>query len=84
MKTAGMSHLNLPDGQQHDPISMQSPDQANQPSLIHNNVGKRGQLFVIRQRFDLNLCIPEPVQPGIIQLTMYLDLIPVLRIQTDR
>jgi hypothetical protein len=37
-------YLNLPDGYQHDPRPMQSPDQAGLVGLIYNDIGDRSHL----------------------------------------
>ncbi len=62
---------------------MQSADQADHPGLIHHDIREGGHLFIICQRFDVNLCLSKPFQPGIVQLTVDFDLVRVLRIQTD-
>jgi len=76
-------YLNLPNGYQHYPKSVQSPDQANQPGLIHDDIRERSHLAIIDQYFSMSFRFPKPPQPGVIQLTSYFDLIPILRIQTD-
>jgi hypothetical protein len=62
---------------------MQSSDQANQPSLIHDHVGERSHPAVIGQHFNMGFGFAKPVQPGVIRLTKDFDLISILRIQTN-
>jgi hypothetical protein len=57
---------------------MQSPDQANQSGLIHEDIGDRGHLAVIGQCFNMDFCFSKPIQPGWVQLTMDFDLITAL------
>jgi len=71
------------DGNQHDPMPVQPADQADQPSLIHDDIGERSHPIVIRQYFEANLCLAKPAQPGFVQLTVDFDLVSILRIQTD-
>ena len=78
-----MLYLNLPNGYQHDPKSMQSPDQADQPGLIHDDIGERCYLATIRLYFGMSFRFSKPAQPGVVRLTINFDLIPILRIQTD-
>ena len=80
------SHHSLrhyPDGDQYDPIAMQSPDQADQTGLIHDDIGERGHLAAFGQDFSMNVRFSKPTQPRIIGSTTDFDLISVLRIQTD-
>jgi len=37
---------NLPDGYQRDPMSLQSPNQADQPGVIHDNIEDRSRLLL--------------------------------------
>jgi hypothetical protein len=61
----------------------QSPDQANQPSLIHDDIGEGGQLVIINQYFNMSFHFSKSAQPAVIQLTTNFDLISILRIQTN-
>ena len=61
----------------------ESANQTNQASLIHDDVGDCGDLVIIRQRLDLRLRFAEPAQPGFVQLTVDLNLVFVLRVETD-
>jgi len=73
-----MSYPNLPDGYQHDPKSVQAPYQANEPGLIHDNIGDRSHLYVVVQCCSMRFGFAEQAQPGVIQLAANLDLIYVL------
>ena len=54
-------------------------DQADQRGLIHDDIGEGGYMAVICQCFSMNFRFANPAQPGVIQLTIDLDLIEILR-----
>lgn len=80
---AGERPLRALDGNQHDAMSMQLADQADQASLIHHDVREGGRFDAVRQRFRADLGFAEPAPPRIVRSTVDLDLVFVLRIQTD-